>query len=82
MVHLLDSLMERQLDKAASALLKSSLETRGMQFLMEAQTAEILGDDRVTGVRFADGSEVAADLVVMAVGIRPNMVGAAGRPAL
>ena len=72
-VHLLDSLMERQLDKAASALLKSSLETRGMQFLMEAQTAEILGDDRVTGVRFADGSEVATDLVVMAVGIRPNM---------
>ncbi|MCP5434898.1 MAG: NAD(P)/FAD-dependent oxidoreductase, partial [Chromatiaceae bacterium] len=72
-VHLLDSLMERQLDKAASALLKASLEQRGMNFLMEAQTAEILGDDRVTGVRFADGSEVAADLVVMAVGIRPNM---------
>ena len=72
-VHLLDSLMERQLDKPASALLKASLEERGMHFLMEAQTAEILGDDRVTGVKFADGSEVEADLVVMAVGIRPNM---------
>lgn len=72
-VHLLDALMERQLDKAASALLKASLEERGMNFLMEAQTAEIIGDERVEGVRFADGSEVEADLVVMAVGIRPNM---------
>lgn len=72
-VHLLDSLMERQLDKPAAALLKSSLEQRGMTFLMEAQTAEILGNERVSGVRFADGSEVPADLVVMAVGIRPNI---------
>lgn len=72
-VHLLDSLMERQLDKTASTLLKSSLEERGMKFLMEAQTAEILGKHRVTGVRFSDGSEHAADLVIMAVGIRPNM---------
>ncbi len=72
-VHLLDSLMERQLDKPASALLKRYLEQRGMKFAMEAQTAEILGDERVRAVRFADGSEVAADLVVMAVGIRPNM---------
>jgi len=72
-VHLLDSLMERQLDKPASALLKASLEERGLNFLMEAQTASISGDKRVTGVKFADGSEVEADLVVMAVGIRPNM---------
>jgi nitrite reductase (NADH) large subunit len=72
-VHLLDSLMERQLDKPAAALLKASLEQRGMRFMMEAQTAAILGDDHVTGVRFADGSEIAADLVVMAVGIRPNV---------
>jgi nitrite reductase (NADH) large subunit len=72
-VHLLDSLMERQLDKPASALLKRYLEQRGMKFAMEAQTAEILGDERVRAVRFADGSEVATDLVVMAVGIRPNM---------
>lgn len=72
-VHLLDTLMERQLDKPAATLLKASLEESGMKFLMEAQTSEILGDDKVTGVRFADGSEIAADLVVMAVGIRPNI---------
>ena len=72
-VHLLDSLMERQLDKTASALLKTSLEERGMKFLMEAQTAEITGDGRVSGVKFADGSDIEADLVVMAVGIRPNI---------
>jgi len=71
-VHLLDSLMERQLDKPASALLKASLEERGLTFMMEAQTAEIVGDARVAGVKFADGSQVDADLVVMAVGIRPN----------
>ncbi|MES9972013.1 MAG: nitrite reductase large subunit NirB [Candidatus Thiodiazotropha sp.] len=72
-VHLMDSLMERQLDKPAAGLLKASLETRGLHFLMQAQTAEITGDERVRGVRFADGSEIEADLVVMAVGIRPNM---------
>ena len=72
-VHLLDSLMERQLDKPAAALLKASLEKRGLEFLMEAQTAAILGEERVQGVRFKDGSEVEADLVVMAVGIRPNV---------
>lgn len=71
-VHLLDRLMERQLDKPAAAMLKASLEKKGLTFLMEAQTAEILGDKRVSAVRFADGSEVAAELVVMAVGIRPN----------
>lgn len=77
-VHLLDSLMERQLDRPAADLLKASLEARGLRFLMEAQTAEILGDERVRGVRFADGSEVEADLVVMAVGIRPNTALAQG----
>ena len=72
-VHLLDTLMERQLDKPAAAMLKASLEQKGLTFQMEAQTAELIGDKRVTGVRFADGSEVEADLVVMAVGIRPNI---------
>jgi nitrite reductase (NADH) large subunit len=71
-VHLLDSLMERQLDRPAAALLKAALERRGLEFRMQAQTAAILGDDRVTAVRFADGSQIDADLVVMAVGIRPN----------
>jgi nitrite reductase (NADH) large subunit len=72
-VHLLDSLMERQLDKPAASLLKTSLESRGLKFMMEAQTAEIIGNGRVQGVKFTDGSVVEADLVVMAVGIRPNM---------
>ncbi|MGH8530212.1 MAG: nitrite reductase small subunit NirD [Nevskiales bacterium] len=83
-VHLLDSLMERQLDKPAAALLKASLEQRGLTFLMEAQTAEIVSgvvagtvsneeEPRVVGVRFNDGKQIQADLVVMAVGITPNI---------
>ncbi|ADG05892.1 nitrite reductase large subunit NirB [Kyrpidia tusciae] len=71
-VHLFDCLMERQLDPTASKMLQAELERQGMRFLMEKQTAEILGDRRVTGVRFSDGTEEPADLVVMAVGIRPN----------
>jgi nitrite reductase (NADH) large subunit len=72
-VHLLDTLMERQLDKPAAAMLKASLEERGMKFLMEAQTEALLGKERVEGVRFKDGLEIPADIVVMAVGIRPNL---------
>ncbi|BBA32513.1 nitrite reductase (NAD(P)H), large subunit [Methylocaldum marinum] len=72
-VHLLDCLMERQLDKPAADLLRRALEDSGLDFRMEAQTEAILGHDRVTGVRFKDGSETPADLVVMAVGIRPNI---------
>jgi nitrite reductase (NADH) large subunit len=72
-VHLVPTLMERQLDVAAGDLLKRSLEARGLKFLMPAQTAAIVGDGRVRAVRFADGSERPADLVVMAVGIRPNI---------
>jgi len=72
-VHLLDTLMERQLDFAAGALLKSALEKRGIEFRMSAKTQEILGTERVSGVKFNNGDVVAADLVVMAVGVRPNM---------
>jgi nitrite reductase (NADH) large subunit len=72
-VHVMDSLMERQLDKPAAGLLKAALESRGIGFLLEADTAGILGSDRVTGLRFKDGSVIEADLVVMAVGIRPNV---------
>jgi len=71
-VHLLDTLMERQLDKPAADLLQAALEERGLNFMMQAETAELLGDSRVRGVRFKDGTEIPADLVVMAVGIRPN----------
>tara|TARA_R110000787_G_scaffold97889_4_gene201695 strand:- start:2068 stop:3336 length:1269 start_codon:yes stop_codon:yes gene_type:complete len=72
-VHVTDSLMERQLDKPASGLLRNALEKRGIRFMLEAHTAEIIGTDRVSAVRFKDGVEIAADLVVMAVGIRPNI---------
>lgn len=72
-VHLLDTLMERQLDKPAAQMLQKSLEERGMTFLMEHSTAEILGEGRVTGIRFKNGAEIPADLVVMAVGIKPNI---------
>ncbi len=72
-IHLMPDLMERQLDSTASKMLKDELEAQGMNFLMEKQTAEILGEERVTGLRFTDGSEIDADLVVMAVGIKPNV---------
>jgi nitrite reductase (NADH) large subunit len=73
-VHVAPWLMERQLDEVAGKLLQQSLEARGMQFLIGAQTQELVGgtDGRVRAVRFKDGREVPADLVVMAVGIRPN----------
>ncbi|MEM5429722.1 NAD(P)/FAD-dependent oxidoreductase [Cupriavidus oxalaticus] len=77
-VHLADSLMERQLDKPAATLLQGALERKGLHFLLGAQTAEILGTERVTGVRFKDGSEIPADLVVMTAGVRPNIELAAG----
>ncbi|OGP00459.1 MAG: nitrite reductase large subunit [Curvibacter sp. GWA2_64_110] len=73
-VHVMPWLMERQLDDVAGKLLQKSLEDRGLQFLMGAQTQELVGgaDGRVKVIKFKDGSEVPADLVVMAVGIRPN----------
>jgi nitrite reductase (NADH) large subunit len=73
-VHGAEWLMERQLDKVAGGLLQASLEARGMKFLMRAQTQELKSDadGRVSAVCFKDGSHVNAQLVVMAVGIRPN----------
>ncbi|MBK9345104.1 MAG: NAD(P)/FAD-dependent oxidoreductase [Burkholderiales bacterium] len=73
-VHVMPTLMERQLDSVAGKMLEKSLKDRGLTFLMGAQTQELVGgaDGRVTAVKFKDGTEVAADLVVMAVGIRPN----------
>jgi len=71
-VHLMPSLMERQLDPIASSLLKAELESQGMRFLMEKETVEIIGDERVAGLRFKDGSFARADLVVMAIGIKSN----------
>ncbi|WP_312271036.1 nitrite reductase large subunit NirB [Pseudomonas sp.] len=73
-VHIGDWLMERQLDKTAGNLLQTALESRGLNFLLPKQTAELLDDGkgRVCAVRFADGDQIPADLVVMAAGIRPN----------
>jgi nitrite reductase (NADH) large subunit len=72
-VHVTDSLMNQQLDPHAGALLKATLELKGLRILLGTQTAEILGHERVEGVRFADGAELPADLVVMAAGVRPNI---------
>ncbi|MGJ9383198.1 nitrite reductase large subunit NirB [Salipaludibacillus sp. CF4.18] len=72
-VHILDHLMERQLDQTGSKMLKEELEAQGMNFLMEHGTEAILGKDRVNKVSFKNGKVVKADLVVMAVGIKPNI---------
>ena len=72
-VHLTPYLMEKQLDPVGSKMLQQELEAQGMEFLMEKDTEEILGDDHVTGIRFKDGTEVETDLVVMAVGVRANI---------
>ncbi len=71
-VHLLDTLMEQQLDAGAGAMLRRSLEDRGINFVMPAETEALLGDEHVRAVRFKDGREIPADLVVIAVGTRPN----------
>ncbi len=73
-VQISDWLMERQLDSVAGGLLRESLEARGLRFLMGAQTQELIAgkDGRVMAVKFKDGKEIPADLVVMAAGIRPN----------
>ncbi|TWC71711.1 NAD(P)/FAD-dependent oxidoreductase [Herbaspirillum sp. SJZ099] len=72
-VHVTDTLMNQQLDKPAAELLKKALEARGLRFLLNADTAGIVGPDRVSAVRFKDGSEIPADLVVMTAGVRPNI---------
>jgi len=72
-VHLMDRLMERQLDPRAAALLKQAVEAKGIAVRLGADTAGIVGTDRVAAVRFADGTQIDADLVVVAAGIRPNV---------
>jgi nitrite reductase (NADH) large subunit len=72
-VHLVDTLMERQLDSMAAGLLRSSLRSRGIEFRMPVKTTAIIGNERVTALQFDDGSTLETDLVVMAAGIRPNI---------
>ncbi|QDC44571.1 nitrite reductase large subunit NirB [Methylophilus medardicus] len=72
-VHKNEWLLERQLDRTSGKMLQKSLEARGLKFLLQKDTEQLLGKDgRVVAIRFKDGQEIAADLVVMAVGIRPN----------
>ncbi|HNO63953.1 MAG TPA: FAD-dependent oxidoreductase, partial [Thauera aminoaromatica] len=79
-VHLGEWIMERQLDRAAADMLQASLEAKGMKFLLARQTEALLParnaqggmNGRVGAVRFKDGMEIPADLVVVAAGIRPN----------
>jgi len=72
-LHLSPTLMERQLDPAAGYLLERAMAARGIRVITRANTKEILGEGRVEAVRLADGTELPADLVVMAVGIRPSV---------
>src|SRR3954468_441187 len=73
LVHLMPTLMERQLDAAAGQMLQRDLDRRGIAFFTDGQTEELTGTDRVEGVQLADGRFVPADLVVLAIGIRPNI---------
>jgi nitrite reductase (NADH) large subunit len=72
-LHLMDRLMERQLDLRAAAMLNRAVEAKGITVRLAAQTARIIGQSRVEGVELTDGSVIAADAVVVAVGIRPNV---------
>ena len=72
LVHLMDRLLERQLDAPAAALLKRALEARGIEVLLNAATTRFIGDSHVEGVELKDGRLLAADTVVAAVGIKPN----------
>ncbi|HQR52488.1 MAG TPA: nitrite reductase large subunit NirB [Burkholderiales bacterium] len=73
-VHVMPWLMERQLDRTASEMLQKSLEAKGLKFKLEKQTEALVRGEsgRVCAIKFKDGEEIPADLVVMAVGIRPN----------
>jgi len=76
-VHIGPWLLERQLDETAGRMLQKSLEDRGLKFLLQKQTEMLVAGEgersgRVAAIRFKDGMQIPADLVVMAVGIRPN----------
>ena len=71
-VHLMDRLMERQLDEKSAAYLKEDLERMDIKIMLEAESKAITGNGRVTGIEFASGEALGADLIVMAAGIKPN----------
>ncbi|QAU40900.1 NAD(P)/FAD-dependent oxidoreductase [Bradyrhizobium guangdongense] len=73
LLHLMDRLMERQLDLPAADLLKTLVERKGIRILLNASTARIHGDNHVEAVELADGSRIEADAVIFAAGIKPNV---------
>ncbi|RFB79864.1 NAD(P)/FAD-dependent oxidoreductase [Methylovirgula sp. 4M-Z18] len=73
LVHVMDRLMERQLDPRSAAFLKRAVERKGVQVLLNAQTVAVGGSTKAESLRFADGSELHVDLVVVAIGVRPNV---------
>jgi nitrite reductase [NAD(P)H] large subunit len=73
LLHLMDRLMERQLDAPAAELLKSLVERKGIKVLLNANTARLDGERRVEGVELTDGRRIDADAVIFAAGIRPNI---------
>jgi nitrite reductase (NADH) large subunit len=73
LVHLMDRLMERQLDLPAAELLKSLVERKGIQVLLNANTARLHGESRVEAIELFDGRRIDADAVIFAAGIRPNI---------
>nr|WP_256464218.1 FAD-dependent oxidoreductase [Bradyrhizobium sp. 44] len=73
LLHLMDRLMERQLDAPAADLLKTLVERKGIRILLSASTARIHGEGHVEAVELADGSRIEADAVIFAAGIRPNI---------
>lgn len=77
LIHRSDVLLNQQLDANAASLLARNLQERGLTLRLNAETASLYGDQRVQGVALADGQRIDADLVVMAVGVRPNIVVAA-----
>jgi nitrite reductase (NADH) large subunit len=73
LIHLVDRLMERQLDAPAAELLKSLIERKGIKVLLNANTARLHGERRVEGIELEDGRRIDADAVIFAAGIRPNV---------
>ena len=72
LIHLMDRLMERQLDKPAAEMLKTLVERKGIEVLLNANTARLLGETNVEGVELTEGRTIDADAVIFAAGIRPN----------
>jgi nitrite reductase (NADH) large subunit len=73
LIHLMDRLMERQLDAPAADLLKTLVERKGIEVLLNANTARLHGEKAVEGVELNDGRSIDADAVIFAAGIRPNV---------